>query len=388
MDYQTLFDTYKESSIQGRYICLKHIEPYLLQLKTQGKVFELSYPGYAEGSVLQQPIYAYKNGKGNQKVMMWSQMHGNESTTTKALLDFFNYLDSEEGKSLTEKFTFLIIPMLNPDGAEAWTRVNANGVDLNRDSQNLTQPESRILRKCIEEFRPDFCFNLHDQRTIFGVEGTRNPATISFLAPSYDVDKNTNEPRKRAMEVIVYMNQELQKHIPNQVGRFDDSFNINCIGDTVMNMGIPVVLIEAGHYPGDYQREITRKYVFISLISGLKMLNLAENLTDKHLEYFNISHNKVFFFDFIYKNIKLNYENKQIITNFAVQLSESIENQKLIFEGYIREIGELEGFYGHLEFDGQSDEFKDLSGRKYPILNQIANFYIGDTLFKNTFPDN
>ncbi len=47
--------------------------------------------------------------------------------------------------------------MLNPDGAEKWTRTNANDVDLNRDSQNLTQPESQILRKCIEDFKPDLC---------------------------------------------------------------------------------------------------------------------------------------------------------------------------------------------------------------------------------------
>src|SRR5690606_39360454 len=114
-------------------------------------------------------------------------------------------------------------------------------------------------------------------------------------------------------------------HVPNQVGRYDDSFNINCIGDTVMNMGIPVVLIEAGYYPNDYQRETTRKYVYISLISGLEMLNLAENLTDKYLEYFNITQNKAFFFDIIYKKIKLNYENKQIITNIAVQFCEWIE---------------------------------------------------------------
>ncbi len=382
MNYQTLFDTYKESSIEGRYICLQHIEPYLIALKNQGKAIELGH------SVRNQPIYAYKNGSGKQKVMMWSQMHGNESTTTKALFDLFNYLDSEEGKYLTDKFTFLIIPMLNPDGAQAWTRLNANNVDLNRDSQNLTQPESKILRKCLEEFQPDFCFNLHDQRTIFGVEGTCNPATISFLAPSYDIDKNINEPRKRAMEMIAYMNNTLQTYIPNQIGRYDDSFNINCIGDTVMNMGIPVVLIEAGHYPNDYQRESTRKYVFISLVVGLKMLNLVENLTNKYLEYFNIPPNKVFFFDFIYKNIKLNYENKQIITNFAVQFSESIENQQVFFQGYISEIGDLEGFRGHLEFDGQSEEFKDVSGRKYPEVNQKAIFYLGNTLFKNTLQDN
>jgi hypothetical protein len=34
-------------------------------------------------------------------------------------------------------------------------------------------------------------------------------------------------------------------------------------------MGVPTLLFEAGHFEGDYQREITRKYIFIALISSL-----------------------------------------------------------------------------------------------------------------------
>ena len=52
--------------------------------------------------------------------------------------------------------------MVNPDGAKLYTRVNANEVDLNRDSVNLSQPESKVLRNVFEEFKPDYCFNLHD----------------------------------------------------------------------------------------------------------------------------------------------------------------------------------------------------------------------------------
>ena len=42
--------------------------------------------------------------------------------------------------------TLYIIPILNPDGAKAYTRLNANEVDLNRDAQDLSQPESKVLR--------------------------------------------------------------------------------------------------------------------------------------------------------------------------------------------------------------------------------------------------
>lgn len=378
MDCKSIFNRYKETSVQGRYVALHHIEPILLWLQKVEKVAVLGK------SVLGKPIYVYRNGTGKTRVMMWSQMHGNESTTTKAVLDFFNFLDSEKGEELKQKFTFCIIPMLNPDGAEVWTRNNANDVDLNRDSQNLSQPESRILRKCIEEFQPDFCFNLHDQRTIFGVEGTKNPATVSFLAPSYNEEKEVNEVRKKAMGVIALMNEELQKYIPNGVGRFDDGFNINCIGDTVQNMGIPTVLIEAGHYPNDYEREETRKFIFIALLSGLYNLN-TNNSETKYLEYFNIPNNLMFFFDFLYKNIKFNYDNKQIITNFAVQFSERVENQKVLFEAYIKEVGELQGFAGYFEFNAKEESYSD-DFLNYPQINQKADFKIGDVVFRNGLP--
>ncbi|MFA7445977.1 MAG: M14 metallopeptidase family protein [Flavobacteriaceae bacterium] len=379
VDYQELFHLYKEPSIIGRYICLRHIEPVLLRLQKQGKVSVVGK------SVLAKPVYVYKNGSGATKIMMWSQMHGNESTTTKALFDFFNFLDSEQGKELKEKFTFYILPMLNPDGAEKWTRNNANDIDLNRDSQNLTQPESRLLRQCIEDFQPDFCYNLHDQRTIFGAEGTKNPATVSFLAPAYDKEKSVNQTRKKAMQLIVMMNRVLQKLIPGHISRFDDGFNINCIGDSVQNMGIPTVLIEAGHFPQDYQREQTRKYIFIALIAGLFGLH-KECETDFELsQYYNISGNKKSFYDFIYKKVLLNYDNKEIITNFAVQFQEFLVENDILFEAYISEIGGLEGISGHFEYEAQGKEYTDSEGKK-PVIGKKADFYLGNTAFKNGFP--
>src|SRR5690606_13406057 len=115
-------------------------------------------------------------------IMLWSQMHGNETTTTKALFDVLNTFKTQN--SILDACTILIIPILNPDGAEVYTRLNANNVDLNRDAQNLSQPESRVLRDCFNRFKPNFCFNLHGQRTIFSVDNTSQSATVSFLSPA------------------------------------------------------------------------------------------------------------------------------------------------------------------------------------------------------------
>ena len=243
MNYIELHKEYKANSLFGRYITLKDIEPLLSKFPTEiiGK------------SVLGKPIYKYSIGTGKTKIFMWSQMHGNESTTTKALFDFFNVINSQEeiGVKLLQEFTFCFLPMVNPDGAELYTRENANKVDLNRDSVDLSQPESQLLRKTFEDFKPDFCYNLHDQRTIFGAGTSGNVATVSFLAPSFNENRDINDVRIKAMNVIVAMNNELQKYIPNQVGRFDDGFNLNCIGDMFTFLNVPTILFEAGHYQDD-----------------------------------------------------------------------------------------------------------------------------------------
>ena len=142
MDYIDLHKQHKANSLFGRYITLKHIAPIMDKLSTE----------IIGQSVLGKPIHKYVIGTGKIRVFMWSQMHGNESTTTKALFDFFNVIHSDEpiGIRLLEEFTFCFLPMVNPDGAELYLRENANGVDLNRDSIDLSQPASQLLRKVFD----------------------------------------------------------------------------------------------------------------------------------------------------------------------------------------------------------------------------------------------
>ena len=376
MNYENLFSQNLEINLKGRYITLNDIEPVLMKYNSDNQVIIIGQ------SVLGKPIYKYELGTGKTKVLLWSQMHGNESTTTKALFDFLNLLNSNSdlAKNLLSEFSFCCLPMLNPDGALLYTRENANNIDLNRDAQNLTQPESKLLRSVFENFKPDYCYNLHDQRTIYGV-GTDNikPATVSFLAPAYNENRDIDEGRAKAIKVIVAMNNILQKFIPNQVGRFDDSFNINCVGDTFQFLNVPTILIEAGHFQGDYDRELTRKFVFIALVEGLKKIYENDIVSNKIEEYMNIPHNKICFYDFIYKNIKIYYDNNEIITNFALQFKEEIIDNQLVFNAYTAAIGDLEGFSGHFELDVEEALYEDLD-LNIPKINQKAEFSLGKSI--------
>ncbi len=371
MNLEALVSQNKEKSITGRYITLESIEPLLKQLNRNNEVQIIGK------SVLEKPIYSYEIGKGKTRIFLWSQMHGNESTTTKALFDFINLLNSgsELAKKLLNAFTFLSIPMLNPDGAALYTRENANKVDLNRDSQDLTQPESRILRQTFEAFKPDYCFNLHDQRTIFGVSDTGKPATMSFLAPSYNEAREINDSRLKAINVIAAINDGLQSYMPNQVGRFDDSFNINCIGDTFQYLGVPTILFEAGHYQNDYEREVTRKHAFMAFVFAFTTISENDIVINGIDKYMNIPQNKVVFYDFIYKNIRINYDGIEKITNFAAQYKEELIDNQICFNAYFSQIGDLENYFGHTEYDAQGALYKD-EINNIPILNQKADFYL------------
>lgn len=375
MDFEALFNQYKETHLHGRYIALHQLEPILARHRNHG---ELTVIGH---SVQNRAIYSYRIGNGKTRILMWSQMHGNESTTTKALFDFFNFLGGE-GKPLLDDFTFLCLPMLNPDGSEVYTRENANGVDINRDADQRTQPESIALRKAFDDFKPDFCYNLHDQRTIYGVADSGKPATVSFLAPAYNFEREVNSVRYRAMHVISAMNATLQQYVPGQVGRFDDAFNINCVGDTFQFLGVPTILFEAGHFSGDYEREQTRKYIFIALVSGLKHINENVIVDNEIHDYLNIPQNKINFYDFVYKNIKINYDSNKIIANFAVQYKEVLIDNQVCLNAYIAKIGGLDDCFGHVEYDAQGAQYSD-GKNNIPEPEQAANFFLGETRVVN-----
>lgn len=354
MNYSSLntwHNSHKVDALYGRYITINKIQPLLDNLPSLFKVALLGY------SVENRPIAKVTFGSGAIQVLGWSQMHGNESTTTKALFDLFKYIEdhkeTEFVNTLLAMCTFTFVPMLNPDGAEAYTRINANKVDLNRDAQDISQPESLILKELYTNIKPDYCLNLHGQRTIFGVGKPAKSAIISFLSPSQDELRTVTQSRKIGMHLIADMNEMLQEFIPGCVGRYDDGFNINCVGDTLQQKNIPTVLFEAGHFPGDYDREESRTLIFLSLIrifESVTMLKMHKNLSSN--SYFSIPENQKCFFDYIIRSIKL----PQLgTTDVAIQFEESLINGILNFIPKINQIGDLKGFTGHVEYD-----FKDL----------------------------
>ena len=333
----TIFNSKKEETLLGKWIHYAHISPLLSKLSEKLTVATI---GYSENNV---PIHSVRFGSGPKKILIWTQMHGNESTGTKALFDFFNCICRSEElifKEILKKCTILCIPMLNPDGALLYTRVNANNIDLNRDAVAIKAKESKLLRNVLESFNPDYCFNLHDQRTIFGVEGTENPATISFLAPSEEETRKLTQGRRLTMNVIVAMNSLLQKIIPNHIGRYTDEFYPTATGDNFQKLGFNTILIESGHFPNDYEREEARKFTFFALLQGVYHIATATDYKE-YLAYFDIPNNKKNFFDIIEKK-------DNSTTGKAYLFVDKVIDNQFITEVKLEKEGDLTGYFGHL----------------------------------------
>jgi hypothetical protein len=333
-----------EKRLNGRRILFDDIQPLIEKLSNN---FEKQLLGHSENGI---PIYKISIGSGPKKILSWSQMHGNESTGTKALFDLFHFFDSDEVaiKNIVDQIlsncTLQFIVLLNPDGAINFTRENANEIDLNRDAVARVTVESNLLRNTLDSFNPQFCFNLHDQRSIFNVEGSSNPATISFLAPSEDLERTLTEGRKETMSVIVVMNNLLQQLIPNQIGRYTDEFYPTATGDNFQKLGHNTILIEAGHFKDDYDRDITRKYNFYALLQGLYFIATSNDYSN-YLPYFDIPNNDNKFLDIIYEDTNTSNSAKKDKTDIGIQLKFKVENNKLVSYESIEQKGDLSNFY-------------------------------------------
>jgi hypothetical protein len=211
--------------------------------------------------------------------------------------------------------------------------------------------------------KPDFCFNLHDQRTIFSAGENPKPATLSFLTPASDPDRKLTAERIKSMQIIAYINQTLQPFLPGQIGRYSDAFNLNCTGDTFQSLGTPTLLFEAGHFQGDYHREETRFFMFCALLSAVEFIakNHWNEVDGK--KYLEIPENQQLFYDIILRNIPV--EDNQF-SDIGILYKEILKDNELNLTAYVEKIGDLSGFFGHQVFD-----LKYLQPNKPAFLNSL-----------------
>jgi len=354
-----LYKINKEISLLGKWIQLTQIGPLL---KLHASNYTVNKIGE---SFLKSPIHEIILGRGPIKILMWTQMHGNEATATKVVFDLLNLFANpktpETYLNILKNCTIKIVPMLNPDGAKAYTRVNAQKIDLNRDATILLAPESKLLRKVLLDFNPDYCFNLHDQRNFYSVAQTKEPASISFLSPATEVSRKLTPERIKSMAVISSMYEAIKTDIPKNVSIYNDEFYPKATGDNFQKEGFTTILIEAGHIKDDYNREKVRYFYFKSLLTGLYHIS-SQYFADDKL-YQQIPQNDTCYLDIIIKNVMLNQDSSYKKVEVGILFIEEIKENKLIRMPTIIQSGNLSK-YG-------ANKFIDAKGVKINNLNKL-----------------
>jgi Zinc carboxypeptidase len=364
MIHQKLFDkhiNYKEPSLKKRRFKHQDVVGLINALPFEKQIVGLSFE--------EREIYKIKIGQGKRKILLWSQMHGNEATATMAIFDILNFLKPQEDdfqdfrNEILNKLELHFVPMLNPDGAERFIRRTAQGIDMNRDALALQCPESKILKSLVFDFEPEFSFNLHDQNIRYSAGISSEQATISFLATAYNQETEWNVVRTKSRQVISAMNEVLKNFIPNNIGRFSDEFEPRAFGDNIQKWGSSLILIESGGYKDDTEKQFIRKLNFVSILSAFEAI-LNDDYQKYTLEdYQKIPQNEKYLFDLKIINAKI----KLGETIFDVDLGVNFEEKNILgsseftHKSVIEDMGDLSVFWGIKTLDAQGGFLRPFS---------------------------
>jgi hypothetical protein len=241
---------------------LHDLRPAALQLQVIGN----SYEGRA--------IYSVTMGSGPTRVLAWSQMHGNEPTHTAVLLDLIDLLQRDPQKQICQDIlnecTLLMVPMLNPDGAERYIRRTAQDIDMNRDALHLATPEGRLLRQLVEEFKPQFAFNLHNQQAGTSVDG-KKVAAVSLLVPPIDEPDTQTEWTQQAKQVAGVFRNAVEPHCEGMISRYDADYMPRCFGEWIQQQKVSTITLEAGGWSSVDTGPLVQLH-FVGFINALEAI--------------------------------------------------------------------------------------------------------------------
>ncbi len=373
------YSNYKVSEIENKRFSHSDFMNALLKFQNSNLI-NISTAGY---SIEGREIKLIKIGNGKTNVMAWSQMHGDESTATLALLDFLKFIDSDCNdfaslkKNILDEITLYIIPMLNPDGVEKFRRRNELDIDINRDALRLQFPESKVLKRIQEETKPKFAFNLHDQGTRYTVGNSYKVATISFLAPAYNYEKDINDVRENSMKLISQLTNNLSQFIPGHIAKYNDDFEPRAFGDNFVKWGSSLVLIESGGWKNNYDKSFLRKLNFVALISGFESIANKSYANESIDTYKNIPENKNLLFDLLLRNVTIEKNDMLYTIDIGINQNETgtSDSRDFYFKGKIADVGDLSTFYGFDEIDctGMTIEQAEVHPKTFSTVGEIKN---------------
>ncbi|MCK5074706.1 MAG: DUF2817 domain-containing protein [Bacteriovoracaceae bacterium] len=123
--------------------------------------------------------------KFSRYIYLIAGVHGDEVEGVYVLNRLFSWLRENEDIEIP----LIVLPVLNVDGYRTSSRVNSNGVDLNRNlpstswnevheekkyfpgKEALSEPESKYFVKILDKFEPGLIISLHSWKPILNYNG-------------------------------------------------------------------------------------------------------------------------------------------------------------------------------------------------------------------------
>lgn len=144
---------------------------YLRELSLKSKSMKTEVIGQSvQGRDILALFYTVDKVFGSQRsgkpiVLIFCQQHGDEPSGKEAALILARQLLSEK-KSFLKSMDIILIPQLNPDGAEVNQRLNARQIDLNRNHVILTEPETFALHQLFIKWMPEVTLDVHEYTAV------------------------------------------------------------------------------------------------------------------------------------------------------------------------------------------------------------------------------
>lgn len=326
---------------------LRELRPAGLELQGIGN----SYEGRS--------IYSVTMGTGPTRVFAWSQMHGNEPTHTAVLLDLIDLLQRSPQKQICKDIlsecTLLMVPMLNPDGAERYIRRTAQDIDMNRDALHLATPEGRLLRKLVEDFKPDFAFNLHNQQAGTSVDG-KKAAAVSLLVPPIDEPDTQTEWTERAKQVAGIFRNAIEPHCKGMISRYDADYMPRCFGEWVQQQKVSTITLEAGGWSTVDTGPLVQLH-FVGFINALEAIANGCYVSVDVADYNSLPRSSdQYLFDVIVRDAKIvpGDEHKPFAADLGINFTVQEDRVPVERGGRIDDFGDLCVTSGKTEYAGDN----------------------------------
>ncbi len=240
--------------------------------------FHRDHPGDSElsqfGSTAEgRTLWTLQLGRGSRRILVWCRQHGDEPLCTAALLNALNFLlsrsDHPVAQPILDNATLLVLPLINPDGVQRFTRRNSMGIDPNRDAQQVLTPEGAALLRARDAFRPEIAFNLHDMSPRKSTADEKRVVAMAFQAGPYDRSGGDNDVRRLAKRLCARMAEAAARYAHGHLTRYDAPFMPRAFGDSMMGWGVATVLIESGGWWEPDAHDYIARLHFLAFLAGL-----------------------------------------------------------------------------------------------------------------------